>query len=65
MLRGVVANKILLDTKGKMKNMILSVDRGEYGMCKVNIFVTYMTIKEKNCGLRPMYEKINTNIPWC
>ena len=44
-LREKIIKKASLDTNGKMQNLILSVDMRFYGLCKVNMVVTYVAIK--------------------
>ena len=46
-LRISIMKKVLLETKGKMKYMIMSVNSGDSGPVKGNMVVTYAPTQEK------------------
>ena len=52
-----ITEKVLLETKGKMKYMILSINSGDSGPVKGNMVVTYAPIEEEISEIQPIYGK--------
>ena len=56
-IRKSITKKVLLETKGKMKYMILSINSGDSIPVKGNMVVTYAPIEEEIGEIQPMYGK--------
>ena len=61
-LRYVMIDKILLDTKVKIQNMILSIDRGDMDQLRGKWLSLMRPSNRKSTRLHTMYEKVLTNI---